>query len=149
MERSSLEAEAADVETAASDWQKILRDDVVLNGPTATMFDAFRPRGGAHQQRRYTVEEKQYAANEKSALINSHSAHAFDGAKESMACKCSDGWWVLALILLVLLPLALWNLSTPCEAPVGGVFCLKATPATYTCALAPTAGCCISTPLTA
>ena len=144
-ERAALEAEAADVEAAASDWPRILHDDMVLAAPTrvgGSFFNNTRDRSGSH-----TVAEKEAAADERSALLARHGAEAFAGVRKAAHRKPDfwrDGLFVVPLAVLVLGPLAYVASKTPCDAPLFSL-CVHAVADTYACAF-DAAGACVATP---
>ena len=157
-ERASLEAEAADVESAAQDWPQIANDEGILAAP---LDGCGRPERtvctsvkGPHYVRHekaevtYSAERKLEASNERTALLSKHGEHVFDGAREAAGCHfCTDGWWVPLLIAAVGFSLAVFMANTPCASPIDGVFCQNKSAATYTCTIDPTSASCISTPI--
>lgn len=140
-ERYALEAEAADVEAAAADWQRILKDEVTLAAPTR-VSNGFL----THQRNRAnytTVEEKQAAADERTMLIARHGPDAFVGVREMehRNPRCwGDGLFVVPLAVLVLGALAYFASRTPCNAPMYAL-CFKASAETYRCGFDAAGGC--------
>jgi hypothetical protein len=156
-ERASLEAEIADVASAAQDWKTIAHDESILAAPISyddgepKLHNTIYVRGGAAHKGppRFTKEQKMAASDERTALLSKHSEHAFDSTREEMShCRFfRDGYWIPVVIALVGFPLAAFRANTPCASPIAGVLCLHQSAATYTCTVDPTGASCISTPI--
>jgi hypothetical protein len=148
-ERAALEAEAADVEAAAADWPRIMKDELVLASPTKVVSSFFTNTGG-NKKNAYTVQQKEEAAGERSALLSKHSFTAFDGVRESAkrGPECiRDGLFLVPVAVLILGGMAYAAQVVQCEAPLYRM-CLTAVAPTYTCGFGPD-GTCVATPIAA
>lgn len=145
-ERYALEAEAADVEAAAADWQQILKDEVTLAAPTRVKSEFYTHK---HSKVHCTTEEeKKAAADERTMLLARHGPDAFVGVREveDRSPRCwGDGLFVVPLAVVLLGSLAYVASKTPCNAPLLGL-CFSASTETYSCAFNG-AGACVATPL--
>ncbi len=135
-ERAALEAEAADVEAAAADWPRIMKDEIIMSGPTAAGgCCAPRPKNRVS----YTPAQKEQAAGERQALLSRHAESAFQGVREEAHKRgdfLKDG--------IFLIPFAYVASKVQCNAPAYQL-CFTSMPPTYTCAFGPD-GACVATP---
>ena len=150
-ERAKLEAEASHLEEVGKDYARVAHDELVLNAPTAAWgampFVMVGSGKHRHRERGYTVEQKQEAADERTALLARNDGAEMEAARaEARPRWLRDGLIVPWLTLLIGIALAIWLTFDPCDHPLGGFVCLKATPDTYTCAISAD-GSCVAAPL--
>jgi hypothetical protein len=105
---------------------------------------------GGNKKNAYTVQQKEEAAGERSALLSKHSFTAFDGVRESAkrGPECiRDGLFLVPVAVLILGGMAYAAQVVQCEAPLYRM-CLTAVAPTYTCGFGPD-GTCVATPIAA